>query len=238
MNTKKTKLQHVVIIPNGNRTWARKQGLRAWEGYWRTYENMKKTYKKFLSLNIPHLTLWGFSTENWKRNQVEIDKIFIIIEKVLKTFIKSLVKKKIRFNHLGRKDRLPKKLIYLIEKLETETEAFTERSINFALDYGGRDEILRAVNTLLKSNVKEISSEEFSNILDTKNLPDPDLIIRTAGEKRFSGMMPWQSTYAEYYFTEVCFPEFGPKDLKDAILDFNNRKRTFGGDVDLNAVSA
>lgn len=233
-NKKITIPKHVVIIPNGNRTWAKKRGLKAWEGYKETYKNLNALTREAQKIGISHLTLWGFSTENWKRDAKEIEELFKIISLIVTKLKKSLIKEKIRFNHFGRKDRLPKNLLNIINELEKETKNFKNKSLNIALDYGGRDEILRSINKLLVSGKKEITENEFSNLLDTSMVPDPDLIIRTANEKRLSGMMPWQSTYAEYYFTDVYFPEFKAENLYTAVVDFSRRKRTFGGDDDKN----
>ena len=225
--------QHIVIIPNGNRTWSKKRGLDAWAGYWETYNNLDTVMKEAKRLGISHITLWGFSTENWKRNRDETNQLFKVIERFLHTIEKKLIDEKIQFNHFGRKDRLPEYIVTLMTHLEDVTAQFRTKSINLALDYGGRDEIIRAINILLQSGTPSITEEEFSKVLDTKHIPDPDLIIRTANEKRMSGMMPWQATYAEYYFTDVYFPDFKGDDLKKAVIDFSNRKRTFGGDVDI-----
>lgn len=226
--------KHVVIIPNGNRTWAKKQGLQGWAGYHETYKNLDSIMKEAKELGIAHMTLWGFSTENWKRSAEETKELFKVVLLFLKQIEKKLISEKIQFNHLGRKDRLPKDILETITRLEKATQSFTEKSINLALDYGGRDEIIRAINTALQSGKKEITEEEFSGLLDTKNIPDPDLIIRTANEKRMSGMMPWQATYAEYYFADIYFPEFTGEELRKAVIDFSTRKRTFGGDINHN----
>lgn len=238
MNSALTIPKHVVIIPNGNRTWSRNKGLAAWQGYWQAYKNLSETYSEIFNLGIDHLTLWGFSTENWKRDQQEIEEIFKVVQKIINTLGPVLIKKEIGFHHLGRLDRLPEKLVVSIEKLKEQTKKFTQQSFNIALDYGGRDEIVRAVNRLLSEKRESITESDFSTYLDTADLPDPDLIIRTAGEQRLSGLMPWQSTYAEYYFSQVAFPEFDIPEFKKAISDFQSRKRTFGGDTDSNKKTA
>jgi undecaprenyl diphosphate synthase len=224
---------HIAIIPNGNRTWSKEKGLAAWQGYWQAYKNFTLMYSEVLKIGIDHLTLWGFSTENWKRDSKASEEIFKIVTKVIKKIGPILIEQKIGFHHFGRIDRIPELLIQSIEKLTKQTKEFKRKSFNIALDYGGRDEIIRAINTLLSEGKKDISEQEFSHYLDTADLPDPDLIIRTAGEKRLSGFMPWQSTYAEYYFSEVQFPEFNTFELQKAIADFQSRKRTFGGDIDV-----
>lgn len=221
---------HVVIIPNGNRTWARSKKLKPWEAYWIVLDKMDKLIDAAQKLKLKHLTFWGFSTENWKRNSDEVEQLMKVFNKALDQFEIIFMKEEVRFQHLGRKDRLPQKLLKKIDKIEEKTSKFLDRSVNIAFDYGGRDEIIRAINQIIKEGKKEITEEEFDQYLDTRDIPDPDLVIRTAGEMRLSGMMPWQTTYAEYYFTEKLFPEFGADDLRIAIEDYIGRKRTFGGD--------
>lgn len=231
MTTLTIKPQHIAIIPNGNRTWSRKNKVESWKGYWQAYTNLTKIYKNILSLDIPHLTIWAFSTENWKRNSTEVNEIFKVVEKMITYIEPILIQEKIGFHHLGRLDRIPKKLREMIIRLENETQDFLTKSFNIGLDYGGRDEIIRAINNILKTGKKEINTEIFESYLDTAGIPDPDLIIRTAGEQRLSGLMPWQSTYAEYYFSQVPFPEFNMNQMTQALNDFQLRKRTFGGDI-------
>ncbi len=235
----KTKVKipsHVVIIPNGNRTWSKLHNLKSWEGYWHVAKRLDRLIDTAKEFDIKHLTMWGFSTENWKRSKEEIDQIVKLLNEMLDKFYPKFVAEKVRFRHLGRRDRIPTELMDKIKKVEMATKDFVERSVNLAFDYGGRDEILRAIDNIIKEGKTSISEDEFSELLDTSGLPDPDLIIRTAGEKRLSGLMPWQSVYSEFYSTNVLFPDFGPEHLREAILDFNSRKRTFGGDVNLNKV--
>ena len=144
-------------------------------------------------------------------------------------FSKDIYKNKIRFKHLGRKDRIPKKLVQALEKLEQESKNYSGFNVQLCLDYGGKDEIIRAVNRAIKSGKIEINEKEFHEFLDTKNIPEPDLIIRTSGEQRTSGIMPFQSSYAELYFTPVYFPDFNSQELKKAIEEFQKRQRRFGG---------
>ena len=140
----------------------------------------------------------------------------------------TMKKNKIRLRHIGRRDRLPKELIHRIEKAERETEENGDFNILLCLDYGGRDEILRAVKSALDSGRKHIDEKAFAGFLDTKGIPNPDLIIRTSGERRTSGFMPFQAVYAELYFTDKYFPEFDASDLREAVREFGNRTRRFG----------
>jgi len=224
--------KHVVIIPDGNRRWARHRGLEPHFGHYKagSYSSVESLFKEAKKLGIECVSVWGFSTENWKRDDGEKKAIFDLILGGAERFRKDAGKNKIRFRHVGRKDRLPKKLVYVLERLEKETEEYGNFTVQLCLDYGGRDEIVRAVNKVIKSGRKEIKEEEFSGFLDTAGVLDPDLIIRTSGEKRLSGMMPFQSVYAELYFSKIFFPEFGGRELRRAVRAYSKRVRRFGGD--------
>ena len=221
---------HVAIIPDGNRRWAKMKGFGAGHGYLRggDYEHVKGLVFEAKRLGVKYLSLWGFSTENWERPKRERDVVFKLILNNVDKFRRDAVENKIRFRHVGRKDRLPENLISEIAKLEDETEKFDEFNVLLCLDYGGRDEIVRAVNKALVSGVKRVDEKRFSEFLDTRGIPDADLIIRTAGDHRLSGFMLFQSAYSEFYFPEVSFPDFGKKDLAAAVEEFVRRKRTFG----------
>lgn len=228
---KTRKVFHVAIIPDGNRRWAREKGLEETEGHVKSTQqpNISELILESKRLGITHLSLWGFSTENWKRNKFEVNKIFELIKKTLIDLRKSLHEEKIKFRHIGRKDRLPKSLIEEMDKLADETKNYSDFNLQFCLDYGGRDEIVRAVNKAISSGKKKINEEEFNELLDTPDIPDVDLIIRTSGEKRISGLMPFQAVYAELYFTDKYFPDFKKDDLRMAVEEFESRKRRFGG---------
>lgn len=223
------KPKHIVIIPDGNRRWAKERGLKPWEAYWHVQNKIDKLLDGVKKFNIKYFTLWGFSTENWNRgDKEEIDQLMKVFENTIDKFRKRIHEDKARFRHLGRKDRLPEKLVKKLEELEKETEKYDKWFINVALDYGGRDELIRAIRNIVKSGETNIDEKIISEALDTHGLPDPDLIIRTSGEKRLSGMMPWQAVYSEFYFTNVYFPDFGIENLEEAVIDFGMRKRNFG----------
>lgn len=220
--------QHIVIIPDGNRRWAQEKKLPVWRGHERAFnQTITHLLKEVRSLGVTYLTMWGFSTENWKRNEKEIQHLMRIFKAGLKRFRKEAFAHEIRIHHFGRKDRLPKGLVEGIRKLEADTAHFTKHHFAIALDYGGRDELLRAFRKMKKAH-KEFSEEEVMHALDTNGFPDPDLIIRTSGEKRLSGMMPWQAAYAELYFTPIYFPDFGRSELRYAVADYVDRKRRYG----------
>lgn len=223
--------KHVVIIPDGNRRWAKQHGLQPWKAYWYVQNKITELVEGAKKFDIDNLTVWGFSTENWKRDdQTEIEQLMKVFDSTIDKFKDQFHKEEVRFRHLGRKDRLPAKLIEKFTKFEQETKNYTKRSLNIAIDYGGRDELLRAIDGIIKSGKTEVTEDDLSAFLDTQGLPDPDLIIRTSGEKRLSGLMPWQSVYSEFYFTNVLFPDFSLENFREAILEYSSRKRKFGGD--------
>ncbi|MFH1290316.1 MAG: polyprenyl diphosphate synthase [Nanoarchaeota archaeon] len=224
--------EHVVIIPDGNRRWARKRGLSATRGHVKagSYANLNPLFREAKGLGIKYLSFWGFSTENWKRDKKEVDIIMRVILKGLNEFDEDVENEKVRFVHVGRKDRMLGKLVDKIGDLEEKTKKYTDLVVVLCLDYGGRDEVVRAVNKILKEGKREIDEKGFADYLDTKGLPDPELIIRTGGEKRMSGFMPYQSTYAELYFTDVYFPDFDAGQLRKAVDWFMKVDRRFGGD--------
>lgn len=222
---------HVAVICDGNRRWAKSHELQTKDGHKAGLENIVKISRAARGLGIKYLTLWAFSTENWKRDKDEVDNIMKLAVYGFKKYAKELHKDKVRFMHIGRKDRLPKDVLDIVIRLEEETKDYDKYYLTIALDYGGQDEILRAIKKASENgmDMENLSIEEFSNMLDTKELPDPDFIIRTSGEKRLSGLMPWQSTYAEFYFTNVSLPDFDEEELKAAILEYSYRTRRFGG---------
>lgn len=222
--------QHIAIIPDGNRRWAREKGFEASKGHLVSgeYENLKELMDEARNIGVKYISFWGFSTENWNRDKIEKEIIFSMIERMLPKLKDDFIKNKVKFRHLGRKDRLPKELVLGLLKLEKATEKNNDFHVQLCLDYGGRDEIMRAVNKAIEYG-KEIDENSFKSFLDTKEIPDPELIIRTSGEQRTSGFMPFQSAYAEMYFTSVYFPDFDRKELRKAISSFGKRVRRFGG---------
>src|SRR3989344_1405123 len=230
LDTQKAVPRHICIIPDGNRRWAKERKLNIIEGHKASSSEqfIMALVNEGRRLGVKYLTFWGFSTENWNRDKREVDDVLNLVLKVIKKFRGKFIEDKVRFRHLGRKDRLPKSLVFEIEKLEKDTLEFNDYNVQLCLDYGGRDELTRAVNKMISNGVKEVSEQELARYLDTEGIPDHDLIIRTSGEKRTSGFMPFQSSYAELYFTDVKFPDFGPEELRKAVEEFSRRKRNFG----------
>jgi undecaprenyl diphosphate synthase len=221
---------HVAVIPDGNRRWAKAKGMIASAGHRKagSYEHIKDLLDEARKLGIKYLSFWAFSNENWKRNEREIEEIFRLVLKAVNEWRKEAVENRTRFRHIGRKDRLPRELAEEIGKLERETKNFSDFNMQLFLDYGGRDEIIRAVNKIIKIGTKEVEENEFFEFLDTAGIPEPDLIVRTGGEKRTSGFMPFQSAYSELYFSDIYFPDFDACELRKAVEDFKKRKRNFG----------
>ena len=222
---------HVSIIPDGNRRWAVSNGLTKVSGYSKVdYEHLESLLLEAKKLGVKYISLWIFSTENWKRPKIEIDFLFNHFLKNVDKFLNGALNNEVRVRHLGRKDRLPKKVVDALEMLEYETVKFNDFNVLLCMDYGGRDEIVRAFNKVLKSGVSELDDESLKNYMDSAGIPDPDLVIRTSGEKRLSGFMPYQSVYSEFYFTDIHFPDFTSENLREAVENFAKRKRRFGND--------
>ncbi len=228
-----TPLNHVAIIMDGNRRWAKNHGLDPVEGHAYAAEKVIEPIIEHLAnLKVPYVTFWAFSTENWKRDEEEINALMKIFRNALGPLATRFMKRGAKMRLLGDINRFPKDITTKTLELMNKTQKNTAITVTFALNYGGRDEILRAVKKIIKDKVKpeDLTEEKFSSYLDTAGIPDPDLIIRTGGEKRLSGYLPWQSVYAELYFTDTLFPDFTPEELDKALAEFTRRDRRFGGD--------
>lgn len=225
-----TKIKHIAIIPDGNRRWAKEKGLPTFEGHRRGAENFERLLNTTRDLGIGYFTSWAFSTENWKRTEEENKYLFDLARNFIKRYTKKFLSEKVRFVHLGRKDRIPTDVVEALDDMEKKTAHFTGFTTCIGMDYGGHDELLRALDKITKSGLP-ITPENIEKNLDTKGMPAPDLIIRTSGEQRLSGFMSWQSEYSEFVFPKTYFPDFGPEELKKAVEDFENRDRRFGGNT-------
>jgi undecaprenyl diphosphate synthase len=219
--------RHVAIIPDGNRRWAKAKGLPESAGHLEGYKRVKELIRAAKDEGVSYLTMWAFSTENWSRSKDEVKKLSLLIEKGVKELHKEAISEKTRVVHIGRKDRLGDRLAQALTSIEQETKSFKDFCICIAVDYGGADEIARATELFSKSHKKGSSVYEY---LDTvrAGIPDPDLIIRTSGEKRTSGFMPLQSAYAELVFEEKNFPEFTKARFLEALKEYTSRQRRFG----------
>lgn len=220
---------HVAIIPDGNRRWAKEKRKTTYEGHRKGFEGLIKITRKARELGIKVFTVWAFSTENWKRSKEEVGYLMKLYEIMLDKYLAEALKDGIRIIHLGRKDRINKNLKNKIINIEEKTKNFDKYYLCIALDYGGRDEIMRGINKIRNSQ-SVISEFDFNKYLDTKDLPypNPDLIIRTSGEARTSGFLTWQSAYSEYIFVKKYLPDYSEDDFEKTINDFSKRQRRFG----------
>lgn len=224
--------KHVAIIPDGNRRWSRQKGVSILKGYKKGFETGFALTHMARKMGIKVLTFWAFSTENWSRAGDEVNGLMKLFEILIDEYLKDALRDKVRIIHIGRKDRLGTSLRNKIADAEKKTRRFTKYYLVAALDYGGKDELLRCIQKIsrTKKKVKTVTKEYISQLLDTHALPYPDvdLVIRTGGEQRTSGFMPWQTEYAEYAFVPEYFPDFTPDLFKKCIEDFTQRQRRFG----------
>ncbi len=222
--------KHIAVIMDGNGRWAMRRGLPRFAGHKRGVETVRRVTEECRRLGISVLTLYAFSDENWGRPKEEVGFLMDMLGTFLRAEISTMKANGIRFRTIGRTDRLPSSARTWIGKAVSETASNTGLVLNLALSYGGRGEILEAIKRMRAANgsVSEITEQTFSGYLDTAGLPDPDLIIRTSGEKRISNFLLWQAAYAELYFTDTLWPDFAEHDLLLAILDYQGRQRRFG----------
>ncbi|MFC1711014.1 polyprenyl diphosphate synthase [Patescibacteria group bacterium] len=223
---------HIAFIVDGNRRWAKKRGLSSTLGHKKAAdERLEELVYHCLKLNISYATFWVFSTENWKRGQRFANILFNILKLGLRKNVKKFIKDGIKLNTIGDLTKLPKDLVKEIKDIKEKSKHNIKLTVTIAINYGGRDEMLRAIQKAsLKPENKglKLTEKQFSKYLDTADLPDPDLIIRTGGDQRLSGFLLWQSQYAELYFTKTLFPDFNAQELDKALKEYENRQRRFG----------
>lgn len=222
--------KHVAIIPDGNRRWAKKRGLPSVEGHRKGYERTKSLARLSHKLGIKVFTIWGFSTENWKRDEREVGHLMEMFYHGVNETLPEAIEDQVRLIHIGRRDRLSDKLKAKIIEAESKTKHFTERFLVVGLDYGGRDEIIRAINRAKEAGASISTESDFEHFLDTHDLPypNPDLIIRTSGEYRVSGLLPWQATYSEFAFLEQDYPDLSDELFEKTLNEYSERNRRFG----------
>ena len=222
---------HVAIVPDGNGRWAEQHGLSRLDGHRAGAENMWRMVEYLNEYPIKYVTLYGFSTENWTRPEDEVMGLFQLVKELIDKTAPEVNKKGIRLRHIGRLEELPQWLQSAINGVVELTRNNSRMTLNVAFNYGGRSEILDAVRRLIADGVtpQNINEELFNGYLYTAGLPDVDLLIRTGDELRLSNFLIWQTVYSEYYFTEVLWPDFGKKDIDEALLAYSRRKRRFGG---------
>ena len=227
--------EHVAIILDGNGRWAKKRFLPRNMGHAQGSKTVERIIEDAFDMGIKYLTVYAFSTENWRRPKDEVDALMKLLRDYLKTCIKRANKNKMRFRVIGDVTGLSEDLREKIEQLEEASKGNTGINFKIALNYGSRDEMIRAMKKmagdLLAGTLKkeDITEDAFAGYLDTKGIPEPDLMIRTSGEQRLSNFMLWQLAYTEFYFTDVLWPDFNKKELKKAVEYYNGRERRFGG---------
>lgn len=226
--------KHIAIIMDGNRRWARNKKLPVKLGHKQGAETLKKIVRHANKIGLEYITVYAFSTENWKRSKDEVDALMSLLEKYLDDFAKEADTENIVIKVLGNLSKLSTSLQESIARTIKRTENNTGTIFNIALNYGGRDEIVNAVKEISRKvklgeiDSESITEEVISNHLYTKNIPDPDLLIRTSGELRLSGFLPWQSVYSEFLFLDKLWPDFSNEDLDEAIKIYSQRNRKFG----------
>lgn len=226
--------RHIAIVMDGNRRWAKKKGLPISTGHLRGVENLKKITQAAMELGVECLTAYAFSTENWKRSKSEIQILLKLLKHYLHTQKKQLIREGIRFHVIGDTCQFPLPIQKAINEIQLATQNGTKFNLILALNYGSRNEIVRATQKLVtdvlnhKIQNSDITEDLFSTYLDTANWSDPCLFIRTSGEYRISNFLLWQISYAEIVIVDVCWPDFGPKDFLNAIKEFQTRERRIG----------
>ncbi len=220
-------LKHIAFIMDGNGRWARSRGKSRDAGHVQGAAAFEKVVKYCDQIGVEAITVYAFSTENWKRPKEEVEKIMSLLEKYLDDVVKKTKKYDVRLRFIGQREGLSEKLLQKIELAEKLTAEKT-KILNIALNYGSRAEITAAVNRLIKSGKESVSEEDISSALYTADSPELDLVIRTAGEQRLSNFLLWQASYAEFYFTDTLWPDFGEKDVEKAINAYYARTRRYG----------
>ncbi|MCL6632005.1 MAG: isoprenyl transferase [Alicyclobacillus herbarius] len=227
--------RHVAIIMDGNGRWARRRGLPRAAGHHAGMLAMREVIRACDDAGIECLTLYAFSTENWKRPESEVEYLMRLPEEFFRTEIDELVERGVRVRFIGDVDKLPPYTRDTVDRTLSRTREGTGMTVTFALNYGGRADVLGAVHRVANAirqgqlTWDDLDEASFAEFLDTAGLPDPDLIIRTSGEKRLSNFLIWQAAYAEFWFTDVLWPDFGRRELFEALTDYGRRKRRFGG---------
>lgn len=227
--------KHVAIIMDGNGRWAKQRGLPRVAGHKKGMDAVKETVKTAIDCGVEILTLYAFSTENWKRPKTEVEFLMRLPNEFLNVFLPDLVKNNVKIETIGNIELLPKHTQKAIQYAKNKTKKNDGLLLNFAVNYGSRNEIIHAIKKIMQ-DIKEnkfssdsINEEMFSTYLFTHFLSDPDLLIRTSGEQRLSNFLLWQLAYTEFWFTDVYWPDFNEELFKEAIEDYKNRKRRFGG---------
>jgi len=224
------KVEHLGIIMDGNRRWAVEHGLPKMEGHRRGYENMKTIGEACLVRGLKSLTVFAFSTENWNRSETEVNYLMALLEDALSKELNFFIERKIKMKVLGQRERLSQRILQLIDEAEEKTKDFDSMIFAICLNYGGRPELVDVTKRIVQEGipVDEINEATLAKHLYWSDMPDPDLIIRTSGERRLSGFLLWECAYSELYFTDTFWPAFDEQALDKALKDFETRQRRFG----------
>ena len=227
--------EHIAIILDGNGRWAKSKGMPRTYGHTVGAKNVETICRAANELGVKYVTMYAFSTENWARPADEVKALMKLLGEYVKTCMKTAKKDNLRVRFIGDLTKLDQKLIAAIDELTEYSSQFTGLTLTIAINYGSRDEMTRAIRKVASDvkadnlSIEDIDEKLFSSYLDTKDIPDPDFMIRTSGEQRLSNYLLWQLAYAEFYFTPVPWPEFTPEELKKAIEEYDKRNRRFGG---------
>lgn len=227
--------QHIAIILDGNGRWAKQHGMPRNFGHTQGAKNVETICREAWNLGVKYLTVYAFSTENWNRPKEEVDALMKLLRNYMKNCIKTAEKNHMRVRIIGDKSKLDADIQESIAKLEEASKNQDGLNFQIAINYGSRDEMLRGMQKMLEEyrenpfSIEELDEKKFESYLDTADIPDPDLMIRTSGEQRISNYLLWQLAYTELYFTDVPWPDFTKKELVKAIEDYNNRDRRYGG---------
>ena len=228
------KLQHIAFIMDGNRRWAKVRGLPIIAGHEKGAKTLTEVAKAAKDLGIKYITVYAFSTENWKREKSEVEGLMNLLRKYLKESFKELEENNARIMFIGERNMLASDIVADMEKIENRTAKNDGITLCVALSYGGRQEIVAATRKIAELaqngglNIKDIDEKKFSDMLYTKDLPDPDLLIRTSGEERISNFLLWQLSYSEFYFSDTLWPDFSKEELVKIIDEYKNRERRYG----------
>ncbi len=234
MSKETDKLKHIAIIMDGNGRWAKKRGLPRTVGHKKGAETVKEICKAAEKTGLEYLTLYAFSTENWKRSQEEVDSLMDLLRQYLQSDLKELQDRGVKIRFIGERSMLPADIVEKMENLEAATKDNEKMTLCIALSYGSRQEILHAARRLSELAVRgdiapsDIDEKLFSDMLYTKDIPDPDILIRTSGEQRISNYLLWQLAYTEFFFTETLWPDFNEKQLLEIIDSYKTRERRYG----------
>lgn len=220
---------HIAFIMDGNGRWATKRGLPRNLGHKEGVNAIERTILACLKYNIKYVTFYAFSTENWKRDKQEIDGIFQLLREYLDKSDNIFIENKIKLSYIGVLKPFPDDLKRVLLDTVEKTKNYNNLIVTFALNYGGRDEIVRAVNSLIKDGYRDVNEEDIRGYLDTKDMPDPDFIIRTSGEKRISNFLLFQMAYSEFFFPNILWPDFNERTLLKSLKEFEKRDRRYGG---------